>query len=149
ALFGVFAAISVAGIAVAVACGGGDGPPRPTAHSPRKAGATTDSGAAVCKQYCGATISPTFSKPDITLTDTSGKPFNVKTDTAGVVTLLYVGYTHCPDICPTHMQQIAKALKALPAATASKVKVVFITSDPERDTPAVLRKWLDNFDTDF
>ncbi len=88
-------------------------------------------------------------KPNIVINDTSGKPFDLRKDTEGSLLLFFIGYTHCPDICPTHMADIAATLKGMDPAAAAKVKVVFVTSDPERDTPAVLRKWLDSFNTSY
>jgi len=93
--------------------------------------------------------SPGMPKPDFTLTDTSGHPFDLDTQTAGYVTLLYFGYTHCPDICPTHMANIAIGLEHVPAAVRSHIKVVFVTTDPKRDTRQVLRSWLDAFSPTF
>ena len=87
-------------------------------------------------------------KPALVLTDTEGKAYDLVAETAGRVTLLYFGYTHCPDVCPTTMADIALALKSMPVV-AGKITVVFITSDPARDTPAVLKSWLAHFDTDF
>jgi protein SCO1/2 len=88
-------------------------------------------------------------KPGFTLTDTSGLPFDFQRETAGAVTLLYFGYTHCPDICPGHMATIAGALEKLPGTVASQVRVVFVTTDPERDRPSVIRRWLGTFDPSF
>lgn len=88
-------------------------------------------------------------KPEFTLTDTSGHPFDFQKETAGMVTLLYFGYTNCPDICPAHMATIAAALRALPSTVVDHVRVVFVTTDPERDRPGTLRHWLDTFDPDF
>ena len=92
---------------------------------------------------------PPQPKPNFTLTDTSGQPFNLQTETAGDVTLLYFGYTNCPDICPTHMANIAIGLAHQSAAVRSHIKVVFVTTDPHRDTRPVLRAWLDNFNPTF
>lgn len=92
---------------------------------------------------------PAMSKPDVTLTDTAGQPYNLRVKTRGTVTLLYVGYTHCPDICPAVMAELGHVVSTLPAGVASHVRVVFITTDPDRDTPAVIRKWLDTFNTQF
>lgn len=92
---------------------------------------------------------PAIEMPDLTLTDTDGQPFRLRERTAGKVTLLYLGYTHCPDVCPTHMASVSLALRELPPSTAAQVSVVFITTDPERDTPDALREWLDNFDEGF
>jgi cytochrome oxidase Cu insertion factor (SCO1/SenC/PrrC family)/copper(I)-binding protein len=88
-------------------------------------------------------------KPEFTLTDTSGRPFDFQRETAGTVTLLYFGYTHCPDICPAHMAIIAAALDQLPSTVTGHVRVVFVTTDPERDRPRILRDWLDTFDPNF
>lgn len=60
--------------------------------------------------------------------------------------LVYFGYTHCPDECPTTMADLGQALTGLPAAERSQVQVVFVTSDPKRDTVAVLKAWLSHFD---
>jgi protein SCO1/2 len=99
--------------------------------------------------YRGGLVSPPLPKPRFTLTDTSGAPFNFSSQTQGSVTLLFFGYTHCPDMCPLQMHMIADALKKIPAASASQFKVVFVTTDPTRDTPQVLREYLDHFDKRF
>ncbi|MFC8273630.1 SCO family protein [Streptomyces sp. NPDC057271] len=83
-----------------------------------------------------------FTKPDLVLTDTKGKPFDLRAQTKGKPTLIYFGYTHCPDVCPLTMSNIAIAKKQLPKADQDKLQVVFVTTDPERDTPAELGKWL-------
>jgi protein SCO1/2 len=88
-------------------------------------------------------------KPDFTLTDTEGRPFAFRQRTEGTVTLLFFGYTNCPDVCPAHMANIAAALHKLPDAVARRVTVVFVTTDPARDTPERLRAWLDHFDRGF
>ncbi|MFF7179808.1 SCO family protein [Streptomyces sp. NPDC008121] len=83
-----------------------------------------------------------FAKPDLVLTDTKGRPFDLRERTKGKPTLIYFGYTHCPDVCPLTMSNIAVAKKQLPKADQDKLQVVLITTDPERDTPAELGKWL-------
>ena len=65
------------------------------------------------------------------------------------MTLLYFGYTNCPDVCPTHLANIAAALKRLSASDQNSTRVVFVTTDPDRDTPERLREWLNNFDRRF
>ncbi|HET6216807.1 MAG TPA: SCO family protein [Acidobacteriaceae bacterium] len=99
--------------------------------------------------YRGGLVTPPLPKPRFVLTDTSGAPFDFRARTQGSVTLLFFGYTNCPDQCPMHMANIGMALKKLPAGIADQVRLVFITTDPARDTPAVLRRWLDNFDKRF
>lgn len=100
--------------------------------------------------YPGALLFPrTYPKPDVTLEDTAGDPYDIATDTRDQLTLVYFGYTHCPDLCPLNMFTAATALQRLPAAERSRVKVVFVTTDPDRDTPSVIRTWLDHFDSSF
>lgn len=99
--------------------------------------------------YRGGIVSPALPKARFTLTDTSAAPFDFRQQTQGYVTLLFFGYTHCPDLCPLHMANIAFALKQLPANVAEQIKVVFVTTDPRRDNPKVLRSWLDRFDKRF
>jgi protein SCO1/2 len=99
--------------------------------------------------YRGGLVTPPLPKPRFVLTDTSGAPFDFWNRTQGVVTLLFFGYTYCPDQCPMHMANIGAALKKLPAGVADQVKLVFVTTDPARDTPAVLRRWLGVFDKHF
>jgi len=99
--------------------------------------------------YRGGLVEPPLSKPAFVLTDTSGAPFDFRSRTQGSVTLLFFGYTYCPDQCPMHMANIGVALKKLPAGVDSQVKLVFVTTDPARDTPGQLRRWLDNFSKHF
>jgi protein SCO1 len=101
-------------------------------------------------RYPGATVvAPGVPKPAVELTDTEGRPYNLAQATTGKVTLVYFGYTHCPDLCPINMALTAAALRDLPAAEREKIAVVFITTDPARDTPKVIRAWLDRFDSSF
>jgi protein SCO1/2 len=99
--------------------------------------------------YRGALVTPPLPKPRFVLTDTSGAPFDFWDRTLGSVTLLFFGYTHCPDQCPMHLANIGAALKRLPPGIADRVKLVFVTTDPSRDTPLDLRRWLDRFDKRF
>jgi protein SCO1/2 len=99
--------------------------------------------------YRGGLVAPPLPKPRFVLTDTAGAPFDFWKSTQGSVTLLFFGYTYCPDQCPMHMANIGAALKTVPAGIADQVKLVFVTTDPARDVPAVLRRWLDHFDHRF
>ena len=99
-------------------------------------------------QYDGNIITP-VAKPSGTLTADDGKSFNVRTDTKGVVTLLYFGYTHCPDLCPLTMSNTSVALRMLPKADQAKIRVLFVSVDPGRDTLPRLRSWLGGFDPAF
>jgi protein SCO1/2 len=99
--------------------------------------------------YRGGLVTPPLPKPRFVLTDTSGAPFDFWQKTRGYVTLLFFGYTYCPDQCPLHMATLTAALKRMPAGMDGEVKLVFVTTDPARDTPGVLRAWLDHFDKRF
>jgi protein SCO1/2 len=97
----------------------------------------------------GVHLDHPFREPDVTLTGTSGRPVNLTAATKGKLTLLYFGYTHCPDICPTTMADLAGALRMLTPAQRAKIAVVFISSDPQRDTPKVVKSWLASFNPSF
>jgi protein SCO1 len=115
-----------------------------------QAGKKADTPRQVAKDsYRGGLVTPPLPKPKFTLTDTSGAPFDFSAKTEGFVTLLFFGYTRCPDECPLHMSNVAASLRQLPASVADEVKFVFVTTDPARDTPKVLRSWLDAFDRRF
>lgn len=83
-----------------------------------------------------------FEKPDLVLTDTEGEEYDFIKETEGKPTLIYFGYTNCPDVCPLTMGNIAVAKEELSKAEQEDLQVVFVTSDPERDTPKELGKWL-------
>ncbi|MER5447808.1 SCO family protein [Streptomyces sp. NPDC002766] len=100
-------------------------------------------------QKAATVLDQPFEKPDLVLTDTHGRKYDFRKETAGRPTLIYFGYTHCPDICPTTMSNIAVAKKQLPKAEQAKLQVVFVTTDPARDTPAELGKWLKGIDPAF
>ena len=99
--------------------------------------------------WAGRVLESTQAKPDITLTDTSGRPFNLRTDTAGKLTVLMFGYTHCPDVCPINLATLDSTLDSLGPRARGQVEMVFVTADPARDTPEVLRTYLDQFDVEF
>ena len=80
-----------------------------------------------------------------TLVDDNGKTVS-DSDFRGKWMLVYFGYTHCPDACPTSLSHIANALDELGPKLASNVTPLFITVDPERDTPAVMHDYLSAFD---
>ena len=84
-------------------------------------------------------------KPDFTLTDLDGKPFEFRRETDGYLTLLFFGYTNCPDVCPLHMANIGAVLRQQSPEVANRVKVVFVTTDPDRDSIPVLKEFLGRF----
>ena len=99
--------------------------------------------------YHGGFVTPPLPKPKFTLTNTSSAPFDFWSETQNYVTLLFFGYTHCPDECPLEMANIASGLQELSPEVGEQVKVVFVTTDPARDSAPVVRAWLDQFDTRF
>ncbi|MFD5266856.1 SCO family protein [Streptomyces sp. NPDC058335] len=98
-------------------------------------------------QQAATVLDQPFTKPDLVLTDTQGKPYDLRKETAGHPTLVYFGYTHCPDVCPLTMNNIAVAKKQLSKADQDALRVVFVTTDPDRDTPAALGAWLKGIDS--
>lgn len=101
------------------------------------------------ESWRGVALGSPVAMPDVTLTDTQGRPFDLREQTAGTPTLLFFGYTHCPDICPIHMANIARALEMTGLTPGTDLHVVFVTADPERDTPEVLGEFLGRFDDRF
>ncbi|HEY5891428.1 MAG TPA: SCO family protein [Acidimicrobiia bacterium] len=99
-------------------------------------------------QLQGVVIENPSPKGQFVLTDTNGQPFDFARETEGKLTLLYFGYVNCPDICPVHLAQIAEVFSQHPEV-ARESEVVFVSVDPTRDTPEVIRDFLDNFDSDF
>ena len=86
--------------------------------------------------------------PDFTLTDQHGRPFHLG-DQRGREVVLFFGYTHCPDICPATMAQLAHIYRALTPQQRSRVEVAFVTVDPDRDDPATLAKYVNLFNPAF
>ena len=88
---------------------------------------------------------------DGAMLDHNGKPRSIK-DFAGKVVVLFFGYTQCPDVCPTSMAELAEVKKLLEnnkKGDGDKLQGLFITIDPERDTPEVLKAYMGNFDPTF
>lgn len=90
-----------------------------------------------------------FKPASITLTDTSGTPYDLASTPSTPLTLVFFGYTHCPDECPAVMSQVSSAFSRLTAAQAAKITMIFVTTDPSEDTGPVLRAWLDRYDPTF
>ena len=99
--------------------------------------------------FRGVAVPAVIHKPTFTLTDFNGRPYDFVAETRDKVALLFFGYTHCPDICPLHMANIAAVLRRMSAEDQARVVTVFVTTDPERDTATRLREWLGNFDSRF
>jgi protein SCO1/2 len=87
--------------------------------------------------------------PSAVLTDSHGRPFDLRARTDGYVTLVLFGYTNCPDVCPVHLANLTAALRQAGNIPRNQLRVLFITTDPARDTPARLRQWMSHFDPTF
>ena len=99
---------------------------------------------------------PAFTSIDVTgadyakgfeLTDHNGQVRHL-TDFAGKIVVVFFGYTQCPDVCPTSMAELAEVKKAL-GVNGDKLQGIFVTVDPARDTPALLKAYMANFDPTF
>ncbi|HEY5324425.1 MAG TPA: SCO family protein [Caldimonas sp.] len=109
-----------------------------------------------CDRFSLGSKAPTFNSTDITgaefarrleLPDVDGQPRTLA-DWKGKVTVVFFGYTQCPDVCPTTMADLAAIRKSL-GADGDKLQSVFVTIDPERDTPEVLKAYVANFGPGF
>lgn len=94
------------------------------------------------------TYDPRISMPEFALTDHLGRPFTRANLTDGW-TLLFFGYTQCPDICPTTLSNLAQMMKQLSPAAQQRVRVVFVSVDSDRDTPATVAEYVSHFDSRF
>jgi protein SCO1/2 len=112
--------------------------------------------ACVLGAACGKREGPKFELTDVTganwgkaldLTDHNGQRRTLP-DFKGKVVVLFFGFTHCPDACPTTMMELATVAKEL-GPDASRMQVLFVTVDPERDTPDVLRQYVPSFNPSF
>ncbi len=98
-------------------------------------------------EYKGVALSDSAPLPDFELMAADGQPFQLN-DIEGDIALVYFGYTHCPDVCPLTLWEIKQALASLENGK-DRVHVIFITADPERDTPEVLSKYMAVFGPEF
>ena len=147
---GLLAAAAVtAAVALTAGCAGAAG--TTAGASPKQASTAQNTGLVHINvsKYRGRVVTPPERKPGIVLTDTGGRRYDFLARTAGKVTLLFFGYTHCPDECPTTMSNTAVALRDLRPAERARIRVAFVTVDPARDTGPVLRRWLDQFNPAF
>lgn len=111
-----------------------------------------------CLAACGGSApeAPKFKLTDVTsvgfgkelnLTDHNGKPRTLA-DFRGKVVTVFFGFTHCPDVCPTTLAEMAQVVKEL-GPDGDKVQVLFVTVDPERDTPQLLKQYVPSFNPSF
>ena len=97
--------------------------------------------------FQGSLIEPPVAAPQFELTDMNGQPFQLS-ELDGQVVVMFFGYTSCPDVCPVTLTEFLQIRSKLGEA-AEEVSFVFVTVDPERDTPERMRKYLTNFDPEI
>jgi protein SCO1 len=115
---------------------------------------TGDSGSAAAQvtqigptsAYHGFVLAKPYALPTGTFTSTAGGTTAVKAPAKGDVTLVFYGFTHCSDDCPTTVAELGAAWRGLPAAEQKRITFDLITTDPWRDTPSVMSSWLARFD---
>jgi protein SCO1 len=110
--------------------------------SPRPSGLNDQVGSG---KYDGVGLIPALPRPQFVLTTTAGAKYSFAQQTEHKTTLLFFGYTRCPDVCPQTMADIGVALRELPAETQKKITVVFVTTDVAHDTGPVIARWLAGF----
>ena len=99
-------------------------------------------------QYLNGNITASNLRTDIPLTSHKGEPLQINSPQKGKVSAVFFGYTQCPDICPTTLGKMKIVMEQL-GADADKVRVVFVTVDPERDTGALLKEYMGAFNPTF
>lgn len=98
-------------------------------------------------EYKGAVMDPPASLPDFELMGVDGNLFRLS-DVSGDIALIYFGYTYCPDVCPMTMADVKQALARLETGR-ERVHVIFVSVDPERDTPETLARYMAAFGPEF
>ena len=99
--------------------------------------------------YAGTVLTQPYQLTPMTLTDDDGQNYRLTDRLAKPLTLIFFGYTQCPDICQVIMNDITAAIARLDDADRAKVGMFFITTDPANDDPATLKKYLGRFNPDF
>ena len=97
----------------------------------------------------GAVLTTPYRLTDARLTDSGGRGFDLHEKLTAPLTLVFFGYSHCPDICQVVMADLASTVARLEESQAEQVEVWFVTTDPARDDPPTLRRYLDRFDPSF
>jgi protein SCO1/2 len=97
--------------------------------------------------FRGADITGADYARRLALPDANGQPRTLE-DFKGKITVVFFGYTQCPDVCPTTMAELAQVKKSL-GADGDKLQGVFVSIDPERDTPEILKSYMASFDPSF
>ena len=107
------------------------------------------SGGGQSGELTGTRLDPPFEVAETPLQDSSGASYSLTEDTDAPLTLVFFGYTHCPDVCGQVMATLAGAMARLPDADREQVDVVFVTTDPARDDAEVVGEYVERFDPEF
>jgi protein SCO1 len=99
-------------------------------------------------EFGGTLVDPPLEMPDVTLTTVDGEPFPLRERTEGKLTMLFFGFTNCPDVCPVYLNTLARARQSI-RGPGSRPTVLFVGIDVQRDTPEVLKTYLDRVDPTF
>lgn len=99
--------------------------------------------------YNGYPLRSPLSKPAVVWQRADGAPYDIARETAGRVTLLFFGYSHCPDVCPLQLAHITTALRKFGADTAAMVRVLVVSIDPARDSGEVFDRWVHAINPSF
>jgi protein SCO1 len=121
----------------------------PASQPGNPGGALISTQGAASGGYNGIVLDEPYPEPTITFTDMQGQPFRFAKDAKRPVVLVFFGYTNCPDVCSTVLADVAAALRPLDPGTRKKVELLFVTTDPDRDTGPVMRDYLGRFDPTF
>jgi len=100
-------------------------------------------------EFHGTVLVEPYRKPSATFTAMDGRPYRIDRDARRPVVLVFFGYTNCPDVCSTVLADVAAALRPMPPVTRGKVQLLFVTTDPTRDTGPVMAAYLGRFDPSF
>jgi protein SCO1 len=113
------------------------------------AGCGGSAGGGSSTDLTGTRLDPPFEVSAVPLADPSGSPYSLTEDTDAPLTLVFFGYTHCPDICGQVMATLAGAMSRLSDADRERVEVVFVTTDPARDDAETVEAYAEQFDPAF
>ena len=120
----------------------------PSEPSAATESAASQVSAAPAARFNGTDISQDPVGGDFTLTGHNGHPVSLS-DFRGKIVVLVFGYTHCPDVCPTHLLTYAQAIAQLPPEQAEAVQLLFVSIDPARDRPELLARYVPAFNPNF
>jgi protein SCO1/2 len=99
--------------------------------------------------WAGEIVDPGLERPDVTFTDMDGEPFPFREKTEGKLSILFFGYTNCPDVCPIFLTSIARAIESIATGPGSDPQVLFVGVDVARDTPEQMRTYLGRINPTF